>query len=159
MIIQRIWPLSNNHLANDHPEDPASCKWSSRGSSFLQIIIRPLVNDHLEDPASCKWSSGGSGLSQMIIWRIQSLSNDHPEDPASCKWSSGGSGLLQMIIQRIWPLAHDHLEGLASYKWSSVTPVVDSFIYLYLCPYHISYMICDDTSCWYVMYDYISSYS
>ena len=92
-IIQRIWPLTNDHL-----EDPASCKWSSKGSSLLQIIIRPLTNDHPEDPASCKWSTWGSG---------------------SCKWSSRGSSLLQMIIRRIWPLANDHTEDLASCKWSS----------------------------------------
>ena len=44
MIIQRIRPL-----ANDHPGDPAFCKWSSRGTSLLQMITlrgRPLVNDH-----------------------------------------------------------------------------------------------------------------
>ena len=34
MIIQRIWLL-----ANDHPEDLASCKWSSSRSSHLQMII------------------------------------------------------------------------------------------------------------------------
>ena len=55
MIIQRIWLL-----ANDHPEDLASCKWSYRGPSHLQMIIWriwQLANDHMEDLASCKWSS------------------------------------------------------------------------------------------------------
>ena len=71
--------------------------------------IQYLANDHLEDPASCKWSSGGSGHLQIIIWwdrplamiiqRIWPLAHDHPEDLASCKWSSGGTGLLQMIIR------------------------------------------------------------
>ena len=90
MIIRRI-----RQLANDHLEDPASCKWSSRGSGLLQMIIgriRPLANDHPADPATCKWSYGGTGHLQMIIRRIWPLANDHPEDPASCKWSSGGSG-------------------------------------------------------------------
>ena len=117
MIIRRIWPL-----ANDHPEDPATCKWSSGGSDNLQMIIwriRPLANDHPEDPASCKWSSGGSGLLQMIIQQIQPLANDHMEVQATCKWSSGGSDHLQMIIQRIRPLANDHPEHLASGMWSS----------------------------------------
>ena len=52
MIIQRVRPL-----ANDHPEDLASCRWSSRGAGLLQMIIqmiRPLANDHPEGPASCK---------------------------------------------------------------------------------------------------------
>ena len=109
-------------LANDHPEDLASCKWSSGGPSHLQMIIwriRQLANDHLEDPASCKWSSRGSGLLQMIIGRIRPLANDHPADPATCKWSYGGTGHLQMIIRRIWPLANDHPEDPASCKWSS----------------------------------------
>ena len=35
MIIQRIRPL-----ANDHPEDPATCKWSSGGTGLLQMITR-----------------------------------------------------------------------------------------------------------------------
>ena len=65
MIIKRIWPLEN-----DHPDDPATCNWSSRGSGLLQMIIRriwPLANDHPEDLASYKWSYGGTGLLQMII--------------------------------------------------------------------------------------------
>ena len=66
---------------------------------------RPLANDHPEGPASCKWSSGGAGLLQMIIWWDQPLANDHPEGQASCKWSSSGTSLLQMNIQRGRPLA------------------------------------------------------
>ena len=96
MIIWRIRPL-----ANDHPEDPASCKWSSGGSGLLQMIIQqiqPLANDHMEVQATCKWSSGGSDHLQMIIQRIRPLANDHPEHLASGMWSSGGTGLLQMII-------------------------------------------------------------
>ena len=61
--------------------------------------IRPLANDHPEDPASCKWSSWGSGPFQMIIQRIWPLANDHPENLASFKWSFRGSGLLQIIIR------------------------------------------------------------
>ena len=60
--------------------------------------IRPLANDHPEDSATCKWSSGGTGHLQMIIQRMWPLANDHPEDPVSCKWSSGGTGPLQMNI-------------------------------------------------------------
>jgi len=57
MIIRRDQPL-----ANDHPEGPASCIWSSGGASLL-------VNDHPKGQASCKWSSKGTGLLQMIIRR------------------------------------------------------------------------------------------
>ena len=39
-------------LANDDPEGPASCKWSSEEGRFL-------ANYHLEGPDSCKWSSRG----------------------------------------------------------------------------------------------------
>ena len=88
-------------LANDHPEDLASCKWSSGGSGLLQMIIQqiqPLANDHMEVQATCKWSSGGSDHLQMIIQRIRPLANDHPEHLASGMWSSGGTGLLQIII-------------------------------------------------------------
>ena len=84
--LQMIWPL-----AIDHPEDLATCKWSSRGTGHLQMIIWriwPLPNDHLEDPASCKWSSRWSRRLQMIIRRIQPFAKDRLEDPASCKWSS-----------------------------------------------------------------------
>ena len=91
MIICMIRPP-----ANDHMEDPASCKWSSRGTGLLQTIIwrdQPPANDHLEDPPSCKWSSENSCHLQMIIRRNRPFANDHPEDPAICKWSSGGSGL------------------------------------------------------------------
>ena len=80
MIIRRIQPL-----ANDHPEDPTSCKWLSRGYGLLQMIIqriRPLANDHLEDLASCKWSSGGTGLLQMII-RHPCHPNHLSQDPDS----------------------------------------------------------------------------
>ena len=76
-------------IANDHPEDPAACKWSSEGTSLLQIVIgriRPLENSHPEDPATWKWSSGGSGHLEMIMQRVRPLANDHPEDPANCKW-------------------------------------------------------------------------
>ena len=104
IIIQRIWPL-----ANDHPEDLASCKWSYRGSGLLQMIIRkiwPLKNDHPEDLASCKWSSAGTGHLQIIIRRIGPLANDHLKDLAICKWSSGGYGLLQIINRHTRHLNH-----------------------------------------------------
>ena len=103
ITIRRIRPL-------DHLEGPAICKWSSRGSGHLQMIIwrdQPLANDHLEDPASCKWSSGGTGHLQMISQMILPLANDHSEDLASCKWSSGGMGPLQMIIRH--PCHPSHL--------------------------------------------------
>ena len=51
-------------VANDHPEDLTSCKWSSGESNILQIIIQriwplandicrdwPLTNDHLSPPS------------------------------------------------------------------------------------------------------------
>ena len=56
--------------ATDHPEDPASCKWSSGGSGRF-------ANDLPDDLASRKWSFGGSCLLQMIIWRDWPLANDH----------------------------------------------------------------------------------
>ena len=76
----------NRPLANDHPKGLASCNWSYRGSSLLQMIIwriQPLANNHLEGQATCKWSSRRSGLLQMIIWRERPLSNDirHPRHP------------------------------------------------------------------------------
>ena len=67
MIIRRGRPL-----ANDHPEGLASCKWSSGGTSLLQIIIQrgwPPAKDHTEGPASCKWSSGGTGLLKIIFYQ------------------------------------------------------------------------------------------
>ena len=38
--------------------------------------IRPLANDHPEDKASCKWSSAGTGLLQMIIHHPSHLCQD-----------------------------------------------------------------------------------
>ena len=105
MVVRRIRPL-----ANDHPEDPASCKWSSGGSTLLQMIIRrirPIANDHLEGPSTYKWSSVGSGLLQMIIWRTRPLANNHPSDLASCKWSTGLIDLLRMILR--YPRHPNHL--------------------------------------------------
>ena len=40
--------LMDLHIANDHPDGPASCKWSSGQTGLLQMIIRmdrPLAND------------------------------------------------------------------------------------------------------------------
>ena len=34
---------------------------------------RPLANDDPEGPASCKWSSGGAGLLQMMIRRAAAV--------------------------------------------------------------------------------------
>jgi len=67
-----------------------------------RIIQRdqPPANDHPEGPASCIWSSGGASLLQTIIRRDRPLANDHPEGLTICKWSSGCAGLLQMIIRR-----------------------------------------------------------
>ena len=72
-----IWRIPS--LANDHPEDPASCNCLSGGSSHLQMIIRrnwPFANHHPEDLATCKWSSGGTGLLQMIIRHPNHFSQD-----------------------------------------------------------------------------------
>ena len=66
---------------------------------------RPFANDDPEGPASCKWSSRGASLLQMMIQRDWPLANDHPERLASLKWSSSGVGLLQMIIlQSVTPV-------------------------------------------------------
>ena len=68
-------------LPNDHPDQPASCKWSSGRTILLQITIRmdrTLANDHLDGPASWKWSSTWTNPLQMII---------------------GWTSLLKMIIQ------------------------------------------------------------
>ena len=65
MIIRIDWPL-----ANDHPDGPASCKWSSRSTGLLQMLSQidlPLANDHPEGRASCKWSSGGTSLLQRAL--------------------------------------------------------------------------------------------
>ena len=98
-----IW--INRPLANDHPDGPTSCKWSSGWTGLLQVIIPidrllqmiiqrvwPLANDHMEDTATCKWSLGRSTLLQMIIWKDRPFANDHREDPPSWNWSSRGSG-------------------------------------------------------------------
>ena len=72
MIIRMDWPL-----ANDHPDGPASCKWSSELAGLLQMIIwmdQPFANDHLDGPASC-----------MIIRMDQPLANDYPDGLAYCK--------------------------------------------------------------------------
>ena len=101
-------------IANDHPEEPTSCKSSSRGASLLQIIIqrgRLFANDHSKGWASCKWSSWVVRLLQIIIWRGWPFANDHPERPASYKGSSGWNGLMQMIIQRGQPLGKWSLKG------------------------------------------------
>ena len=95
--------------------------------------IWPLANDHPEDPATCKWSSGGSDNLQMIIWRIRPLANDHPEDQASCKWSSGGTGLLQMIICH--PRHPNHLsQDLNSILWTFLEQFAVVFLFL-LCSF------------------------
>ena len=48
-------------------------------------LLLPLVaNEHLEDLAPWKWSSRGSRFMQMFIRRIPPLENDDPEDLASC---------------------------------------------------------------------------
>ena len=85
--------LMDRPLANDHPDGPASCKWSSRWTP------------------SCKWLPGGTGLSQMILQMDRPLANDYPEVPASCnlqvascKWSSGSTRFISiflLILQQI----------------------------------------------------------
>ena len=85
----------NRPLANDHPDGPASCKWPSRWTGLLQIIIqmdRPLANDHPDGPVACNWKSGWTALLQMIIQMDRPLANDHPDGPAPCKRSSGWTG-------------------------------------------------------------------
>ena len=137
-----IW--MDRPLANDHPDGPASCKFSSGKTGLLQLIIqriRPLANDH---PATSKWSSGGSGLLQMIIWRDwplasyhpygPPLANDYPEGLASCKWSYGGYSHLQMITRKIHPLANDHLEGQAICKWPPGGSALLKLIIQRICP-------------------------
>ena len=48
---------------------------------FVVVKMRgwPLVNDHPDGPASCKWSTVWTGLLQMIIRMNWPLANDHPE--------------------------------------------------------------------------------
>ena len=134
MIILMDWPL-----ANDHPDRPASCKWSSGLISLLQMLIRmerPLANDYQDGPASFEWPSRSTGLLQIIIWIDRPLANDHQDRLASCTWSFGSTGTertqpcwkfvmvgislqAQMIIQMDRPFANDHSDGLASCKCSS----------------------------------------
>ena len=86
--------------ANDHLDGPASCKWSSRQTILLQMIIaidHPLAIDHLYWMTSWEWSSGWTGLSQMIIQMDRPHANNHPDWLAACKWSSAWNGLLQLI--------------------------------------------------------------
>ena len=108
MIIQRIWPLANNH--------PTTCKWSSVGSSLFQRIIQripPLANDHPEDSTSCKWSSRGSGLLQMIIQMIRPLADDHPEDLAFYKWSLSPPSPYNHLSQDLNSISRTFLEQFA----------------------------------------------
>ena len=49
------------------------------------LVIVAVANDHLEDLASCKRSSKESRLLQLIIRRIRPPANDHPEDLTTCK--------------------------------------------------------------------------
>ena len=94
MIIRREQPL-----ANDHPKGSASCKWSSRGTNLLQMIIwmdRPLANDHQEGLAYCKWSSGGSGLLQMIIRHLH-----HPSHLCQDPESISQTFLVQFVFVHI----------------------------------------------------------
>ena len=98
MINWRGWPL-----ANHHPEGPAPCKWSSKGTGLLQTNIprvQPLANDH---PKGSFWpdSQYSSGLPDSS--NSQSFNNNN-----NCNSSSEGSGLLQMIIRRDRPLENDH---------------------------------------------------
>ena len=65
MIIQRDRPL-----ANDHPEDLASCKLSPGGTGLLQMIIRhPRRPNHLsQDPDSISRTF----LEQFaLVYRVQ----------------------------------------------------------------------------------------
>ena len=52
---------------------------------IVLVGVVVVANDHLEDPASCKRSSEESGLFQMIIQRTRPLANDQSEDLATCK--------------------------------------------------------------------------
>ena len=71
----------------------------------------PFANDHPDGPASCNWSSGWTGLLQIIIGMDRPLANDHSDWPAFCKWSYAWISLLQMIDRIEWPLANDHPDG------------------------------------------------
>ena len=71
---------------------------------------RPLANNQPERLASCKWSSRGTGLLQMIIQRIWPLANDHPTMPMTQltfpgkfeKLKSWHWGLVTVTV-REWP--------------------------------------------------------
>ena len=97
---------------------PVPSPLSSWWPPVAPVVV--VVVDHSEGPASSKWSSRGTSLLQMIILRGRLLANDHPEGPASCKCSSWGAGLLQMTIWRDRPLANDHMSPLSLKELSSI---------------------------------------
>ena len=96
-------------------------------------FLCPFYNCQNDEPASCKWSSRGAGLLQMMIRRDRPSANGHPEGPASCKWSFGEAGLLQMMIRRaaavrggigdssscIWKLTFSCVQSLSEHIWVS----------------------------------------
>ena len=92
--------------ANDHLDGPASCKWSSRRTILLQMIIaidHPLAIDHLYWMTSWEWSSGWTGLSQMIIQMDRPHANNHPDWLAACKGGGeGGMNRRSWEITRRW---------------------------------------------------------
>ena len=69
-VFQSNWPivLLSYHPSSSSNNNNSKCKWSSGGTSFLQMIILR------------------GRLLQIIIQRNWLLANDHPEEPASCKW-------------------------------------------------------------------------
>ena len=85
---------------------------------MILLIDRPHANDHPDGPASCIWSSWSTGLLQMIIMIDMSLANDHLDGSASFKWLSERNDLYKMIIMIDRPFANDHLDGQAFCKWS-----------------------------------------
>ena len=141
-------------FANDHPDGPASCKWSSRWTGLLKMIIQmnwPLTNDHLDGPPLANDHPNGPTSKnkqpainnnklqmQILIWIDWPIANDHPDEPASCAWSSRWTGLLKMIIWMDRPFANDHRDGPAPCKllsaWTSRLQMILIFAIYFLLP-------------------------
>ena len=117
-------------FANDHPDGPAFCKWSSRWAfckwpsgwaCLLQTNIqmgRPFANDHPDGLAFCKWSSGWAFCKQPSGW--------------ACKQSSGCTSVLQIIIRMGWPFANDHPDFFLSTRFFSIFLFIFSKLLIFI---------------------------
>ena len=64
-----------------HPGDPSPSPRLLLLLLLIIRRDRPLATNHPEGPASYKWSSGGASLLQLIIQRDRTLANDQSEGP------------------------------------------------------------------------------